>query len=139
MGRMRLGLALAAVAALALGVLGPASARTQLGTKYGGTLVVGIASDPGTLDPILPASASAVMVFTSICERLYDFDSKLRVAPQLAAALPSISKDKLTYTIPLRRGIVFNDGTPFNAQAVVTTIQRMIMHPKSGRASDFSS
>ena len=35
-----------------------------------------------------------------------------------------ISKDKRTYTIPLRQGIEFNDGTPFNAQAVVTTLQR---------------
>ena len=56
---------------------------------------------------------------------------KARIVPQLAAALPVISKDKLTYTIPLRQGIQFNDGTPFNAQAVVTTLQRMITLPGS--------
>src|SRR5262249_56379640 len=42
----------------------------------------------------------------------------------LAAALPVMSKDQLTYTIRLRKGIVFNDGTPFDAQAVVTTLRR---------------
>src|SRR4051794_31968781 len=130
---------LLAAVVLALVVLGPASARTQLGSRYGGTLVVGIRSDPEALDPTVGSSAPAVMVYTSICERLYDYDSKLRIVPQLAAALPVISKDKLTYTIPLRQGVVFNDGTPFNAQAVVTTVQRMITLPTSTRVTDFSS
>jgi peptide/nickel transport system substrate-binding protein len=58
--------------------------------------------------------------------------------PQLAAALPVVSKNKLTYAIALRKGIVFNDGTPFNAQAVVTTIQRDLTLPGSSRASDLS-
>jgi peptide/nickel transport system substrate-binding protein len=74
----------------------------------------------------------------TICERLYDLDAKGDVVPRLAAALPAISKDKLTYTIPLRHGIRFNDGTPFNAQAVATTIERDINLPTSTRASDFS-
>ncbi len=52
----------------------------------------------------------------------------------LAAALPVLSKDKLTYTIQLRQGIVFNDGTPFNAQAVVTTVQRFMTYPGARRA-----
>src|SRR5262249_26064319 len=54
-------------------------------------------------------------------------------------ALPTISADKLTYTIPLRKGIVFNDGTPFNAAAVAATIQRDQTIPGSSRASDFSA
>ena len=52
----------------------------------------------------------------------------------LAAALPVLSKDKLSYTIQLRKGIKFNDGTPFNAQAVVTTVQRYMTLPRLGRA-----
>ena len=39
-----------------------------------------------------------------MCEKLYDLDSKLNIVPQLAAALPQISKDKLTLTIKLRSG-----------------------------------
>ena len=57
----------------------------------------------------------------------------------LAAALPVLSKDKLSYTIQLRKGVQFNDGTPFNAQAVVTTVQRYMTYPGSSRASDFAS
>jgi peptide/nickel transport system substrate-binding protein len=59
------------------------------------------------------------------------------VYPELAAALPKISKDKLTYTIPLRQGVQFNDGTPFNAPAVVTTLRRMLTLPGSTRASNY--
>ena len=57
----------------------------------------------------------------------------------LAAALPVLSKDKLSYTIQLRKGVQFNDGTPFNAQAVVTTIQRYMTYPGSAAASDYAA
>ena len=57
--------------------------------------------------------------------------AKLQLVPVLAAALPVLSKDKLSYTIQLRKGIQFNDGTPFNAQAVVTSVQRYMTYPGS--------
>ena len=57
----------------------------------------------------------------------------------LAAALPVLSKDKLSYTVQLRQGIKFNDGTPFNAQAVVTTVQRFMTYPGSSAASDYAT
>jgi peptide/nickel transport system substrate-binding protein len=111
--------------------------------KYGGTLVVGIPSDPGSLDPTTGMGAGAGgSVLSAICERLYTINVKAQIVPTLAAALPTISPDKLTYTIPLRKGILFNDGTPFNAQAVVTTLQRDMTFPGSlsaSRLSDVSS
>src|SRR5437870_2192148 len=140
MSRIRLGTASVAIIAFALGLLGPASAGTRVGGKYGGTLVVGVSTgDPDTLDPALSQSFASAEILRSFCERLYDFNSKSQIVPQLATALPVVSKDKLTYTIPLRQGVEFNDGTPFNAQAVVTSIQRMISLPGSSRASDLAS
>ena len=138
MSRTRLGVALLAGAALALFVLGPASARTG---KYGGTLVVGLAigdpTNPG-LDPSLGSGSGTEVVFL-ICERLYAYNAKSQIVPQLATALPAISKDKLTYTIQVRQGIQFNDGTPLNADAVVASLERMITLPGSAHASDFAS
>jgi peptide/nickel transport system substrate-binding protein len=93
--------------------------------------------DPDTLDPSLSRTFDAVEVYKAMCERLYDYDLKVNLVPELAARLPKISKDKLTYTIPLRHGVRFNDGTPFTAQAVVATIERDLTIPRSSRAGDY--
>jgi peptide/nickel transport system substrate-binding protein len=116
-------------------VLGAASARTQ---GYGGTLTVGLAGgDPGSLDPTLTDSFSAAEINKAICLKLYDYEATSRIYPELAAALPTVSPDKRTYTIELRHGILFNDGTPFDAQAVVITLEREINLPGSSRANDY--
>ena len=136
MSRLQRVAVLSAGVALALGVLDSASAQTD---KYGGTLTVGLRIGPDALDPTLSMQFTNTEVYRTFCEKLYDLDGKAQVVPQLAAALPVISKDKLTYTIRLRKGIVFNDGTPFNADAVVTTLERNLTHPESRRASDLDS
>jgi peptide/nickel transport system substrate-binding protein len=128
-------------AAFALIALGPASAHTHAPGKYGGTLVVGLSrGDPGNLDPLVGAgSPSAIEINVSLCQRLYDRDARQQLVPLLAASAPAISKDKLTYTIRLRQGVEFNDGTPFNAQAVASSVQRFMNYPASPRAADFAS
>jgi peptide/nickel transport system substrate-binding protein len=136
MSRAVLAFGLVTAVVLALGALGPAGARPGVQGKYGGTLVFGLPIEPDTLDPTLSTVGSAVVVRQTFCERLYDFKGIYdEVVPELAAALPAVSKDKLTYTIPLRHGVVFNDGTPFNAAAVVTSLQRNRTHELSTRAN----
>jgi peptide/nickel transport system substrate-binding protein len=138
----RVGRALALSVGLALLLLGTASARSLRNGRYGGTLVVGLQLGvPNTLDPVESVSSTSIEVFLSMCQRLYQTVSNHGVierVPMLAASLPTLSKDKLTYTIQLRQGVLFNDGTPFNAQAVVTSIQRYISDPLSTRASDYA-
>jgi peptide/nickel transport system substrate-binding protein len=127
------------VAAIALVVVIGAGAGAKSGQiKNGGTLVIGLADEPDALDPTLARTFSGRMVFLHMCEKLYDLDSKLHVVPQLAAALPTVSKDKLTYTIKLRTGIKFNDGTAFNAAAVKTSLERHLTLKGSVRASEIS-
>lgn len=46
------------------------------------------------------------------------------VAPALAESY-TVSDDGLTYTFKLREGVVFPDGTPFNADAVVFSLDRI--------------
>jgi peptide/nickel transport system substrate-binding protein len=132
----RLAFGAAFLAAIAL-VLGTASAGAA---RYGGTLVVGLSrGDPGNLDPSQPGSTvSALVVDLAMCQRLYDQDAKGKLVPLLAAASPVISNDKLSYTVELRQGVRFNDGTPFNAPAVVVSVQRL-MAPDSPRKDDFAS
>ncbi len=132
---------IAGAAALALFALTVAAAAGthQAAIQNGGTLYVGMAAgEPDVLDPSLARTFSGREVFLTFCEKLYDLDNQARIRPQLAATLPRLSRDRLTVTIPLRRGIKFNDGTPFNAAAVVTTIQRHQTLKGSTRASELS-
>ena len=131
-GALLLALSLTAVAAA-----GPANHAAA--AKNGGTLTIGLtAGEPDALDPTLARTFSGREVFLTFCEKLYDLNAKAQIVPQLAAALPTVSKDKLTVTIRLRKGIKFNDGTPFNAAAVVKTLQRDQTLKGSTRASEIS-
>jgi peptide/nickel transport system substrate-binding protein len=135
--RVALVVATSLLAALALSAAAGAGSRSA--AKEGGTLVVGLtAGEPDALDPTLARTFSGREVFLTFCEKLYDLNAKAQIVPQLASALPTISKDKLTVTIPLRKGIKFNDGTPFNAAAVVKTLQRDLTTKGSARASEIS-
>lgn len=144
MSRIRIRAALLMGAALALFVLAAAAGAATHGgsaaaVKSGGTVVVGLtAGEPDVLDPTLARTFSGREVFLTFCEKLYDINAKAQIVPQLASAMPSISKDKLTVTIPLRKGIKFNDGTAFNADAVVKTLQRDQTLKGSTRASEIS-
>jgi peptide/nickel transport system substrate-binding protein len=57
-------------------------------------------------------------------------DDEGKVVPGLAESW-SVSADKLTWTFKLRKGVRFHDGTPFNAQAVKHTLDR-ILNPATG-------
>ena len=143
MSPWRLRQALFAALVLALVVLGAASAQTNATARYGGTLVVGLANGtPPCLDPTLNCGSSAVEIYQVMCQRLYQVVSnhgRLEDAPMLAAGQPTLSKDKLTYTVQLKQGVTFNDGTPLTAQAVATSIQRLMTYPGSARATDYAS
>ncbi|WP_405162467.1 ABC transporter substrate-binding protein [Nocardia sp. NBC_01499] len=100
---------------------------TPVGTqpvREGGDLVMGLSNDPDKLDPTTSSSLYMRYVMSTICEKLYDNDASGNLVPQLATALPDISADGLTVTIPVRSGIQFADGTTFNADAVETSLQR---------------
>ncbi|MDX2243579.1 MAG: ABC transporter substrate-binding protein [Leptolyngbyaceae cyanobacterium bins.302] len=94
-----------------------------------GRIVVGTTAVISTLDP-----ADANTIFTNnllynLGDRLYTYKSgSAELEPQLATALPTISADGLVYTIPLRQGVVFQDGTPFDAAAMAFSLQRFIQN-----------
>lgn len=112
---------------------------TPVGDQHvaeGGDLVMGLSSEPDKLDPTTSSSLYTRYVMNTICEKLYDLDRGGEIVPQLATALPTISPDGLTVTIPVRTGIVFADGTPFDAEAVRTSLDRHLTNPESQRASE---
>jgi peptide/nickel transport system substrate-binding protein len=107
--------------------------------REGGELVIALAEEPDALDPSLARTFVGRIVFSSICEKLYDVNEELEIVPQLAAELPEVSEDGLTVTIPLRTGINFNDGTPFDADAVKQSLDRHLTIEGSSRASEIAA
>jgi peptide/nickel transport system substrate-binding protein len=126
------------VAAVGAAVAAAHTSRSAADIRNGGTLTIGLAEEPDALDPTLARTFVGRIVFLSMCEKLYDLDSHLNIVPQLATALPQVSKDKLSYTIKLRKGVKFNDGTAFNAAAVKQTLERDLTLKGSVRASEIS-
>jgi peptide/nickel transport system substrate-binding protein len=115
------------------------NAQDNRPVQNGGTLRIALAGEPDALDPTLGRTLVGRTVFTSICEKLYDIDTKLNIVPQLASALPSFSSDGKTVTIKLRTGIKFADGTTMDAAAVKASLDRHMTLAGSARKSELSS
>ncbi|MFM7192669.1 MAG: ABC transporter substrate-binding protein, partial [Microcystaceae cyanobacterium] len=66
-------------------------------------------------------------VVYNLGETLYTYQlGTTTLIPQLAQTMPTLSADGLTYTIPLRSGVKFHDGTSFNAEAMAFSLNRFI-------------
>src|SRR5947199_4560859 len=131
MSRIWKGLGLIVGALALLLQAGPAHAQKK-------TLVVALNQDPDLLDPTLARTYVGRIVFSHICEKLYEIDEGLRISPQLAAALPVIADGGRTVTIKLRSGVKFNDGTPMDAEAVKFSLDRHRTLKGSNRASELA-
>jgi peptide/nickel transport system substrate-binding protein len=103
----------------------PTASAPNSGTSGNGRVTVGLTDPPRTLDPADGYEVYTSNIITSMGDRLYSFkEGTFELVPQLATALPKVSEDSLTYTIPLRQGVVFHDGTPFNAEAMAFSLRR---------------
>jgi len=108
------------VLVLGMGFFFAPSARAQISE-----LRIGIGIDADTLNPQEHT--------TTLCQNLSDLiqdtifyqtpDNKLE--PRLATGY-EVSKDGLTYTLRLRKGVKFSDGTPFDAKALKLTLDRAL-------------
>jgi len=97
-------------------------ATTSEGPKVGGTIVFGRGGDSVGLDPAYETDGNSFMVGDNIYEQLVAYkDESTDIEPGLAESW-TIADDGLTYTFNLRKGVMFHDGTPFNANAVVFSI-----------------
>ena len=94
------------------------------GGKAGGTLVFGTAADPVALDGALVSDGESLRVIHQIFEGLTTLKpGTTEVEPELAESW-DVSKNGKAYTFHLRQGVNFQDGTPFNADAVCFNFNR---------------
>ena len=101
-------------------------------------LKIGLGSDADVLDPAQSRTFVGRIVYTAMCDKLVDVSPDLKIMPQLATEW-TWSDDGKELTMKLREGVKFHDGTPFNAEAVVATIDRNMTLPESRRKSELSS
>lgn len=132
--RLRAVLAISASLVLALTACttspgnGNSSASTDAdGTpREGGTITLGSALDPAGLDPVLMASWNDEVAWHLVYDPLFQrmtFGEEPQ--PVLAESLTP-SEDLRTYTLKLREGAMFSDGTPADAHAVKANLDRHI-------------
>jgi oligopeptide transport system substrate-binding protein len=72
-------------------------------------------TDPYTLDPAASNEALSTSYIMQIYSGLMKLDNNLEPVPDIAARMPTVSVDGLTYTFHLRKDVKFSDGTPVTA------------------------
>ncbi|MCZ6992312.1 ABC transporter substrate-binding protein, partial [Salmonella enterica] len=76
------------------------------------------------LDPQFIGSINAAsVVHQKVYEGLVQRDKNMQFQPMLATEWRQL--DDVSWEFKLRQGVTFHDGTPFNAEAVKKTIERV--------------
>jgi peptide/nickel transport system substrate-binding protein len=125
-----------AVFAVALVALVASSSSAKSGGttsgKTGGTITVGFYHDGywDSIDPNLWYGLSTWEVGRQVCVPLVTYPNYggakgSQLVPGVAAAMPTVSKDGLTYTFTIRSGLKFSNGAPLTAEDYKYTFYRM--------------
>ena len=102
--------------------------------SQGGDLVIGIEAESDGLNPTTNAFAvSGSLVANAVFDTMTKFDENGEAKPYLAESL-SPNDDYTEWTITLRPGITFHDGTPLTSEAIKATIDAQRASPLVGIA-----
>src|SRR5690242_7019339 len=114
----------------ALSLAAPAVAQERI-------LHVGLRQDPDLLDPTLGSSYVGRIVFSGLCDKLFDIDAKLNIVPVLATGYEW--KDPTHLIIHIRDGVQFQDGEKLDAEAVKYKLNRDLTAKGSMRRGEVNS
>lgn len=84
-------------------------------------LVVDVLNAPDSLDPLYRDTPEAEQVYRLTHSALLRWKEDQTLVPDLAAAMPEVAEDGLVYTVKLREGVTFHDGSDLTAEDVVFT------------------
>ncbi|PZX17146.1 peptide/nickel transport system substrate-binding protein [Palleronia aestuarii] len=106
-------------------LLAGAAALTLLAGAAGAqSITIAIGSEPSTLDPQLRDDGGERQVNDNIYETLMARTPEGELEPGLATEARQI--DETTWEFDLREGVTFHNGEPFDADAVVASVERII-------------
>lgn len=113
--------ALAMVATTLTGCGGSGDITAESGKK---NLTAAVGGDFALPDPAIVDDSITANVLAQCYDGLYKLDKDGNVIANLAEDLPTISEDGLTYTIKLKDGLTWSDGTPLTAEDFVWSWKR---------------
>lgn len=122
---------IALLSVVAMGVATVAPAQTSApgaampAPSPNAVLTIGIGVDLDTVDPAQQTTTTVQNVVDYPLQALVAMDTQGRIGPLLATSW-SASPDGMTLTFRLREDVKFQDGTPFNAEAVAFSLDRLI-------------
>ena len=105
------------------------SAETEAAAPEGASvsqendMVVGINVDFTTMDPMDTSDTLSGGIQRLIMDGLFGFDDNMAIIPMLATDYEA-NDDATEFTIHLRQGISFTDGTPWDAEAAKANLDR---------------
>jgi peptide/nickel transport system substrate-binding protein len=120
-----------AIAGFGLAACGSSSSSSGGSGQEGGTAKVLMGTAPDYLDPqeeytTQGAEPTWISYTPLVTYKHENAPGGNQVIPGLATALPQISADQKTYTLTLRKGLVFSNGQPVKASDFKCTVERMI-------------
>ncbi|HET9341790.1 MAG TPA: peptide ABC transporter substrate-binding protein [Candidatus Eremiobacteraceae bacterium] len=124
-------LAAALAAAAGCSSRAPSSSGSSTTTAPANVLRLVTVGDIDGLNPLLRSQALGTDVDLLVYGYFFELDDKMRYVPDLATEVPSrenggVSADGLTLTYHLRKGVKWQDGTPFTARDVVFTANAIV-------------
>ncbi len=100
----------------------------------GGTLRYGLEADVDGLNPVTSAlSSPGLTMSNAVFDTLVRFDENNEWVPYLAESFEP-SEDLTSWTMTLREGVTFHDGTPLNAEAIRVNFETALGDPLVGLA-----
>src|SRR5918911_5443650 len=104
-------------------VAGPTAASKAAAPTSAKPPIVTQGVDPETLDPHYGESGVIGNVLNNVLEPLMQYDRQMNIVPALAESW-QVQDDKVTWRFKLRQNVKFQNGEPFNADAVKFTVER---------------
>jgi peptide/nickel transport system substrate-binding protein len=116
---------------------GGAASSTPSNAKNGGTVTLVMGTAPDSLDPGFGYTTQAAepdwLAYTGLLTYAHQSGTAGgQLIPGLATSMPQISNGGKTYTMTLRKGLVFSDGKPVKASDFTYTVERALKIPWGG-------
>jgi oligopeptide transport system substrate-binding protein len=122
--RIGLALVIPALVATACGSGGSSSSSGGASLAANQQLRFPITDDIKTLDPGHVSTAVDIAFVQNVFDGLYRTNDQLKIVPDIATSLPSISSDGLTWTFQMRHDVKFSNGDPVTSADVLYSWNR---------------